>query len=173
MAYIFCCRPLICPSEELQPRVSMLLKIEANKYTFPKEFSDRISYFFFSESRKQDDRLPFHPLILEHLEKINDSFTEVSRGHWEIPRLTQAMGDLHEFLGSSQKIDAADPKGTARTIRSQLQTFMRWAVSYGHPGPSIVQTMQILGRDVTVGRLAEATALLKDSIQRDGASTPA
>lgn len=68
------------------------------------------------------------------------------------------MEDLFEFLQSNVVPDPADSTHTGKTVKSQLQTFMRWAVSYGHPGPSIVQTMQILGRDITVERLADAVA---------------
>ena len=154
-------RPFICSSEEVQPRITRLLQVEAKKYTFPQDLANRISYFFFSEPREHNHDEAVPPLILKHLGIISDSFANVTSRQWDITSLSKVMEDLFESLHSNVVLNPADPKHAGKTVKSQLQTFMRWAVSYGHPGPSIVQTMQILGRDITIERLGDAVASLE------------
>ena len=148
----------------------MLLQLEGRKYTFPQEFFDRISYFFFSESRSQDEPPSFHPLILEHVGNIYDSISSASRGPWDIPSLSRNVEGLYEIFSDNKLTDLAESNDMGRAIRSQLQSFLRWAVSYGHAGPTIVPTMQILGREVTLGRLRDAIALLEKPNQESRTS---
>ena len=151
---------MICSVEELRPRITTLLRLEIKQYTFPRDFFDRISYFFFPQSRVKTDELQIHPLIIGHLDEIKDSFSRISSDHWNALCLAQAIEQLTEILSQRKDVDSAATNGLKRTPKAHLQSFLRWAVSYGHPGPTIAQTMEILGRGVTLERLEDAAASL-------------
>ena len=71
------------------------------------------------------------------------------------------MGELSENLlakyGNKSILDFDD---LAKTSRNALQNFMRWALVGGRPGPTIVVTMVLLGRDISLRRIEDAAALL-------------
>ena len=150
----------------------MLLQLEAKKYAFPRDFLNHISYFFFSETRKKDYQRPFNSLVLDHLREINDCFNNIPPEQWSISSLNQVIEALNEILSNCREADSAESNDMGKAIKSQLQAFLRWSVSYGHPGPTIAQTMEILGRDVTIGRLRDAIVSLKNPIQESGALAP-
>ena len=44
---------------------------------------------------------------------------------------------------------------------SSLQHFLRWALSGGRPGPRLISTMAILGREVSLRRIEDAATSLE------------
>lgn len=49
----------------------------------------------------------------------------------------------------------------AKASRASVQHFLRWALTGGRPGPTLVLTMSILGRDVSLKRIEDAATALK------------
>ena len=146
------------------------MHLEARKYTFPQEFFDRNSYFFYPESR-QENYQHIHWLVLEHLSEIKDTFTHIPSEDWNLVSLDQKLAELNGLLGKVGRAESAEHNELRKTIKSQLQTFLRWAVSYGRSGPTITQTMEMLGRDVTLKRLQDAVASLEKPMHKSGFST--
>lgn len=57
--------------------------------------------------------------------------------------------------GYNQRVDLA------KASRSSVQHFLRWALTGGRPGPTLMLTMSILGRDVSLKRIEDAATALE------------
>ena len=69
------------------------------------------------------------------------------------------MSHLGGTINKAQNGESATEE-SRKTSFAQVQSFLRWAVSYGHSGPGMAHTMVILGRTVTLERIKCAIEML-------------
>ena len=63
--------------------------------------------------------------------------------------------------GRNEKVETGIEPSVMRQrkkVNKALHQYLRWAIAGGRSGPSIPETMVLLGRDVTLRRLKEATS---------------
>lgn len=111
--------------------------------------------------------------MTEKIGTIVDHFREISPEQWNEPSLREAFEKLADGLsaqwdnGSDQTIDLV------KASRASVQQFLRWALTGGRPGPTLMLTMSILGRDVSLKRIEDAAAVLEKMLSgTDDSSAP-
>ena len=149
------------------------MNADAKNFTTPREFVARNSYFFFLEPRDKYTYGPSDSLLTEKIGTIVDHFREILPEQWNEPSLRQAFEKLADGLsaqwdnGSDQTIDLV------KASRASVQQFLRWALTGGRPGPTLMLTMSILGRDVSLKRIEDAAAVLEKMLSgTDDSSAP-
>ena len=75
--------------DELQPWVHAVLWLEARKYTYPPEFVDHYSYFFYNKSH--DELETRSEPLLEHISDIENRFSKISSDHWNADNVNGAI----------------------------------------------------------------------------------
>ncbi|KAL4923486.1 glutamate--tRNA ligase MSE1 [Aspergillus undulatus] len=174
--------------------IAHLLKADSSAYTTAFEFFTRNLSFFTprldrpkykpastptSTSSPRPMRIP-----ISCLHTAAAAITLVPGEHWdaEILKANIASYDgasaieaplegrnMHPPDGAETETDPARARRAAdKEFKKQLYHYLRWALSAGAPGPSIPETMGILGRDVTLLRLDEARKLTQEA----GARSP-
>lgn len=157
-----CFRTKFCPSRELRGRAAALLRLDAANYTIPREFFKRNSQLFCSEARKDYRSRPDDPLLKDRMDQIEGVFSAVTYEEWEETNLKQASENLVENLrGDWEMIESKDP---ARDCRNALNRFLRWALTGGRPGLTVMSTMALLGRDEAIRRIEDAAASFSDTL---------
>lgn len=63
-------------------------------------------------------------------------------------------------LSTKRGQDSDQSVDLAKASRASVQHFLRWALTGGRPGPTLMLTMTILGRDVSLKRIEDAAAAL-------------
>jgi len=148
-----------CSDSELRDRIAAVLRLDAANYTTAREFFERNSNFFFSEPRQEYKRHADDRVIRKNLSVINKAFVDVPSEQWDEAHLKQAFHELVEDL--SNKLDndyAPDFDDPTKGFRIPLQRFLRWALVGGRPGVTLMATMVLLGRDVSLQRIEDAVA---------------
>ena len=80
---------------------------------------------------------------------------------WNEPNLKETLETIALILSkkwghvSNERIDLA------KASRASVQHFLRWALTGGRPGPNLMLTMDILGRDVSLKRIEDAVMALE------------
>lgn len=137
------------------------MKADAVNYTTPSAFVERNSDFFFLKLRESYTRRPSDRVLTENTGTIINHFREILPEQWDEPSLRKAFERMADTLskkwgqGYNQRVDLA------KASRSSVQHFLRWALTGGRPGPTLMLTMSILGRDVSLKRIEDAATALE------------
>lgn len=92
---------------------------------------------------------------------VIDHFRDILLEQWDESSLREAFEKMTDSL-SAQWEDRSDQSvEPTKASRASVQHFLRWALTGGRPGPSLMLTMSILGRDVSLKRIEDAAAVLK------------
>ena len=102
-------------------------------------------------------------MLEQHLDMIQGCFTEIPLGDWTEPQLRNAFERLKASLPSPTRED--NELNNAR-VQTAVNFFLRWAMTGGRPGPFLISTMSILGRNVSLQRLQDASALVKSNASK-------
>ena len=144
-------RTRFCPIDELEGRIGALLKVDAINYTTPQEFFNRNSPFLCYEPILgkdmqhdifTDDTMS---IIIEHLEAVQST-------SWCETNLKAAC----EVLVDRISPDWESGLDQTKRCRSAVQRFLRGALMGGRPGPVMMVTMELLGRDESLRRIKAA-----------------
>ena len=107
-------------------------------------------------------RRPSYDIVTENTGTIVHHFRDILPEQWDEASVREAFEKLAVVLsrkwthGSNEEVDLA------KTSRASAQHFLRWALTGGRPGPSIMLTMSILGRDVSLRRIEDAATVLEN-----------
>ena len=154
-------RSRIYPIGELKDRIAALLKADAINYTTPLEFVERNFDFFFPKAREKYACRPRHEMLIESTGAIINHFQEILPEQWGEASLREAFEKMAITIsrkwdqGSDQKVYSE------KSFRASVQHFLRWALTGGRPGPTLILTMGILGRDVSLRRIEDAATVLE------------
>ena len=153
---------MIYPISELRDRIAALLKADAINFTTAAEFVKRNHELFFAKPRERYTCLPSHDKLTANTGTIISHFREILPEQWGEASLREAFEKMTVTLsmkwsqGSNQNVDLA------KTSRASVQHFLRWALTGGRPGPTLMLTMSILGRDISLRRIEDAATVLED-----------
>ena len=148
-------RPHVAESTLLPSYVSSILGADAKNYQSPIQFIKR-NVHFFQPLRNPLSR--YQPLSLNiplsYLRTIASALSLVPAQHWTANTSKQNI----VALAAPEDIDL-------KAWNKEKYHFLRWALAGGAEGPGVPQTMEILGRDVSVRRLSDAIRVLYDQEQ--------
>jgi glutamyl-tRNA synthetase len=84
----------------------------------------------------------------------------------KISEVTRTSSDMRVQELNEQDEDKKSTliRRTQKEWNKAFHHYLRWAVAEGKEGPPIGQVMEILGRDISLGRLREAAALANQSV---------
>ena len=138
-----------------------MIKADAINYTTPTEFVERNSYFFFHKRREKYVRGLGDEILIENASTVTDNLRRLSPEQWNEPNLKTTIEKMALILStkwgqcSDQKVDPA------KASRASVQYFLRWALTGGRPGPTLMLAMNILGRDASLKRIEDALMALE------------
>lgn len=163
--------------------VTTLVQLDARSYTNALAFVDRNKYFFQAPSEQallvsrpsghlhhisKDMTSVVHQD--EVLQQVLSSLDLIPLGEWTTDRvrgvISAAITEHTELSLKFQEeghFPAAEEsrKLAAKTWSKLIHGYIRWAIATGLPGPDGAVSMQILGREETLNRLANAARVLK------------
>ncbi|KAL6721560.1 Glutamate--tRNA ligase mitochondrial [Lecanora helva] len=145
-----------CTNDELREKVAALLRVDAANYSTPREFFERNQHFLCVEPRPECVVREGDLVTGSGLEYIGSELSKVSNDQWNEERLKQSF-DL-----AVKKMEEGRTDDFSSGYRKSLQHFLRWALTGGRPGPSIIASLSILGRDESLSRIKDADAILED-----------
>ena len=154
-------RTLIYPNIELEARVAAVLRVDAVNYTTPKQFLERNSYFFCDEPRKDWIPSPNDHQLKDAIGLLNSTFRAVNPEQWDEKHLKHVFDRVANDMSVQQDQAESPRSGKEKLILSSVQHFLRWALSGGRPGPRLISTMAILGREVSLRRIEDAASSLE------------
>ena len=152
---------------DLKSYVAAILRLDAQRYTTPQDFLQRNSYFFCPLIRS--DYIPISNSVKENfpdniLSYMRSQFVGIPVDAWTASRLKETLGSIKgsmwETLTQSGEEKSNDNVAEQKSTGKSLIHYLRWAISGGCNGPGIPDTMALLGRDVSLERLEEASVLL-------------
>ncbi|KAH0565145.1 hypothetical protein GP486_001457 [Trichoglossum hirsutum] len=161
----------------LRDYISAILRADAENFTTPEEFWKRNSYFFTSiiigqyPVRYSDGRR-VHSVPVNDLAKCARQFETMPPETWNSSTLKDKISEVittsSEMSVQELNEQGADKSALAKRTRKEwnkaFHHYLRWAVAEGKEGPPIGQVMEILGRDISLGRLREAAALAGQNV---------
>ena len=154
-------RTPIYPKSELRARVAAVLCVDAVNYTTPKSFFERNSYFFYDEPRNESRPCSNDHQLKDAVGLLSSTFKAVPPDQWNEKYLKHVFDRVADELSVrwNQEEDSQSDRGTSAL--SSMQHFLRWALSGGRPGPRLISTMAILGREVSLQRIEDAASSLE------------
>lgn len=99
--------------------------------------------------------------MTEHIATIIDHFREILPEQWNHSCLKEALENIANTLPMKQSHNSSQINDLAKASRASVQQFLRWALTGGRPGPTLILTMSILGRDASLTRIEDAAAVLE------------
>ena len=154
-------RTLICPNTELKARVAAVLREDAVNYTTPKQFLERNSYFFCDEPRKDWMHRSNDHQLKDAIGLLNSTFRAVTSEQWDEEHLKHVFDRIANDMSVQWDQKESPRSDKAKSALSTVQHFLRWALSGGRPGPRLISTMAILGREVSLRRIEDAESSLE------------
>jgi glutamyl-tRNA synthetase len=133
----------------LRDVVASMLQSDSLAYRSPAGFAEKCSVFVTPPRRPKldiDDTS-----LLRELQVAATALTFIPEEMWNSAVLSQNLAELNAVQ------DVSDPKAM-RKWKGQLYHYLRWALLSGAPGPTIPQTMEILGKAVCQDRMQRALA---------------
>ena len=154
-------RTLIYPNSELEARVAAVLRVDAVNYTTPKHFLERNSYFFCDEPRKDWMPGPNDHQLKDAIGLLIGTFRAVTSEQWDETHLKHVFDRIAHDMSVQWDQEEGSRSDNGKSALSSLQHFLRWALSGGRPGPRLISTMAILGREVSLRRIEDAASSLE------------
>ena len=133
-------------------------------YITPVEFFQRNIHFFCVQTRGQYTPGPNDTLLKKSIDKLSMRFGEVSIEHWNERSLKQALDSAVDEMSKDWTKDQEQDTNGTKDCRNEVQHFLRWALMGGLPGPVLMLSMCLLGRSVSLCRIADATAAFKSGM---------
>lgn len=99
-------------------------------------------------------------MLTENTGTIMDHFREILPEQWDEPSLREAFENMADNISTKWGQDSGQSVNLAKASRASVQHFLRWALTGGRPGPTLMFTMSILGRNVSLRRIEDAAAVL-------------
>lgn len=137
------------------------MNVDAKNFTTPLQFVERHSHFFFLEPRGEYKCGPGDGILSEQTATIIAHFQEILPEQWSDLRLKGALESIANTLFIKEDQNPSQIIDRAKTSRASVQHFLRWALTGGRPGPALILTMSILGRDLSLKRIEDAAAVLE------------
>ncbi|OKL57605.1 hypothetical protein UA08_06994 [Talaromyces atroroseus] len=133
----------------IKDTVTSLLRHDGGHFTTPTQFLERNWSFFskaltrtpYSLQSKDDLQLGTSESPISVLHTVATTLTLVPESHWNVETHRTNLDSLQY---------------TNKAFKKELYSYLRWALLAGASGPGAPQTMEILGRNETIRRLAEA-----------------
>lgn len=100
-------------------------------------------------------------MLTDIIAKITDRFRKVLPEQWGEPSLREALENVVNSLSMQCSQDLNQIPDLAKVAKVSVQHFLRWALTGGRPGPTLILTMSILGRDASLERIEDAAAVLE------------
>lgn len=154
-------RTLIYPNSELEARVAAVLHADAVNYTTPKQFLARNSYFFCDEPRKAWMPGPNDHQLKDAIGLLSTTFRAVTSEQWDEKNLKQVFDRIANYMSVQWDQEEGARSDEGKSTLSSVQHFLRWTLSGGRPGPRLISTMAILGREVSLRRIEDAASSLE------------
>jgi glutamyl-tRNA synthetase len=173
---------LVLNHHKVDDYLPKLLRADARNYTNAPAFVERNKYFF--EAPDRADLLQCqpslslqgipaglrNPISTETLGTVLSLLRNITSNDWTAGYLRKFINDdiiraktvttLHDFIDS----DGVDHDMTRNRVTKAwsklIHKYIRWAIAAGLPGPDGAESMEILGREETVARLAVAAEVL-------------
>lgn len=168
---------LIVPEKDFPQRIKSLLHLSQNRYvTATKFFTNH--FYFFRHPRMSDytsiesDKSPaaayrticlrsLHTVIDEclgiikkdYISHIHDLHRDWPPEEWTVKSLKDLAVEIGKQIAEQHGVDAS--KASAA-----VNTYLRWAIAGARQGPGIAETMELLGQEVCVERLAGAETMM-------------
>ena len=154
-------RTPIYPNSELKARVAAVLRVDAVNYTTPEKFLERNSYFFCNEPRNKWSTGSNDHQLKDAIGLLSSNFKAVTPEQWDEESLKHVFDRIADEI-----LVRGSPEEGSQTDRgnpglSSVQHFLRWALCGGRPGPRLISTMAILGREVSLQRIEDAASSLE------------
>ena len=140
---------------KLQDVVLTLLRTDSFAYRTAPEFAALHDAFLVEPLARSPLQLSDPDVLLSSLGVAAATLAFIPESHWDARTIREDMMQI--------QLDQADVSTKPQKKQmSQFHHYLRWALLGGAPGPSIPQTMEILGREVCIGRLQSAAQEWKD-----------
>ena len=147
--------------DELRQKAATLLRVDAGNYITPREFFERNRQFFCIEPREQYKHRPNDLKLWNSLHHVEIQFKEIPAEKWDAQHLQLAFNSTVEHI-SGEWFSLRPEIEATKEVKNAVQHFLRWALTGGRPGPTITASMSVLGRDLSLSRIEDATAMFKD-----------
>ena len=168
---------LIIPEKDFPQRIKSLLRLSQHRYLTPHKFFNDHFYFFRNPTLSdytsiESDKSPAaayrticlrspHTVIDECLElikkdymsHIHDLLRNWPPEEWTAQSLRDLAIEIGKQIADQHKVDASKAS-------SAVNTYLRWAVAGARQGPSMADTMELLGQEVCVQRLAVTETMM-------------
>lgn len=167
---------LILNHHKVDDYLPKLLRADARNYTNAPAFVERNKYFF--EAPNRADLVQCQPSLLSlHGVSVSTKtlctalslLRNITSDNWTAEYLRKYMNDnvidqtaitLHNLI-DSDGVDLDVTRNLVTKAWSKLiHKYIRWVIAAGLPGPDGAASMEILGREETLARLAVATEVL-------------
>ena len=137
------------------------MNVDAKNFTSTPEFIERNSHFFFIGPQPRYKSGPGDSILTENTAIITDHFQKILPEQWGEASLGEAFDNIAGMLSVKLGWSSDQILDLAKASRVSVQYYLRWALTGGRPGPTLMTTMSILGRDVSLKRIKDAAAVLK------------
>lgn len=98
-------------------------------------------------------------MFKDDLRAINKAFIGVPPEQWDEAHLKQASREFREGLLAKLDHDHGQEfDDFVKAFSIAEQKFLRWALMGARPGPTLLTTMALLGRDASLYRIEDAVA---------------
>ena len=145
--------------------VASMLCASPNSYTSPNAFASQCSIFFDNlQPRKAYERVENSALVTFRTAAASLCLVPLER--WTATVHRENLAAIHIPLAENE----ADRALQSKLWRKDFYHYLRWALLDGSSGPSIPETMEILGKDICTERIR--LALLKTQEQETFATKP-
>lgn len=138
----------------LRDVVASMLQADSLPYHTPSDFAEKCSVFVTPHRRPRLDL--DDASLLKEVQVAASTLLFLPEELWTAPMHSQNLNQLN-IAGND-----AEPK-TSKKSKGQLYHYLRWALLGGAAGPSIPQTMEILGKAICTERIQRA---FSDSMQQ-------
>ena len=149
--------------------VAALLSSEAIHYTSADAFFERNRHFFGLSSaelqRSQPQEASEARVDELAIATAVQDIADISADHWKVSYLKDKMATIIDEIGKKQ-LTAMESSNNESTQKSKIASnavmrWLRWALLASRPGPAMYNTMELLGRDVTLRRLKAAKDIMQ------------
>ena len=159
----------------LSAYIASVFRADAKSFTSEAQFLERNSFFF-----RPLVKSSYHPsmtvngstqnppvatdVLVREARKFQDILAEAWRPETIKQTISDALANLTDVGGTVEPNETAE-NGLLKQQKARHKEFhgyLRWALASGKQGPGMADTMEILGRDVTLHRLSEAARLLTE-----------
>ena len=151
-------RARLIADDELSQRAATLLLVDAANYITPQGFFERNAHFFCRKTERPYARRPDDYLLKRDICVIERQFQEIPVERWNEDSLKKVFDCVIDEMWKAWEVDRDRDSSRMRECRNAIQHFLRWALVGGSPGPALIFSMSLLGRDVSLARIKDATA---------------